>query len=68
MVKIRFSYGPENYFHAMTMLRIIDDESMKQNSFYVEYTTPFVITETVLKKLLSDLNKKDPEHWRAMYN
>jgi len=27
MVKIRFSYGPENYFHAMTTLRIIDDTS-----------------------------------------
>jgi hypothetical protein len=58
----------ESMMTRLNMLRIIDDESMKQNSFYVEYTTPFVITETVLKKLLSDLNKKDPEHWRAMYN
>jgi hypothetical protein len=50
------------------MLRIVNDQSMKEYVFFVEYTDPFVITEPVLKKLLTDLNKKDPEHWRAMYN
>jgi ATP-dependent Lon protease len=58
----------ESMMTRLNILRIVDDESMKQNVFYVEYTNPFVITEFVMRKLLTDLNKKDPEHWRAMYN
>jgi ATP-dependent Lon protease len=58
----------ETMMTRLNMLRIVDDESMKLNSFYVEYTTPFIITETVLKKLLTDLTKKETENWRAMYN
>ena len=58
----------ETMMTRLNMLRIVNDESMKQYVFFVEYTDPFVITEPVLKKLLTDLNKKDPEHWRTMYN
>jgi ATP-dependent Lon protease len=58
----------ETMMTRLNMLRIVDDESMKQYVFFVEYTSPFVITEPVLQKLLTDLNKKDPEHWRSMYN
>jgi hypothetical protein len=41
---------------------------MKEYVFYVEYTSPFTLTESVARKLLTDLTKKDPEHWRVMYN
>ena len=58
----------ESMMTRLNMLRIVDDESMKQHVFYVEYTNPFVITEPVLKKLLSDLTKKEQENWKAMYN
>uniref|UniRef100_A0A6C0F098 ATPase AAA-type core domain-containing protein n=1 Tax=viral metagenome TaxID=1070528 RepID=A0A6C0F098_9ZZZZ len=58
----------ETMMTRLNMLRIVNDESMKQYVFFVEYTEPFTITEPVLRKLLTDLNKKDPEHWRAMYN
>ena len=58
----------ETMMTRLNMLRIVNDESMKQYVFFVEYTEPFIITEPVLRKLLTDLNKKDPEHWRAMYN
>jgi ATP-dependent Lon protease len=58
----------ETMMTRLNMLRIVDDESMKQYVFFVEYTTPFVITQPVVQKLLTDLNKKDPEHWRSMYN
>lgn len=58
----------ETMMTRLNMLRIVDDESMKQYVFFVEYTSPFVITEPVVQKLLTDLNKKDPEHWRSMYN
>jgi ATP-dependent Lon protease len=58
----------ETMMTRLNMLRIVDDESMKSYSFYIDYTTPFTITESVVRKVLSDLNKKDPENWRAMYN
>jgi len=58
----------ETMMTRLNMLRIVDDESMKSYSFYIDYTTPFTITETVVRKVLTDLNKKDPENWRAMYN
>ena len=58
----------ETMMTRLNMLRIVDDESMKLNTFYVEYSTPFVITEAVLKKLLTDLTKKEQENWKAMYN
>lgn len=58
----------ETMMTRLNMLRIVDDESMKQYVFFVEYTSPFVITQPVVQKLLTDLNKKDPEHWRSMYN
>jgi hypothetical protein len=58
----------ETMMTRLNMLRIVDDVSMKNYVFFVEYTSPFSITETVLRKLLTDLNKKDPENWRAMYN
>jgi ATP-dependent Lon protease len=58
----------ETMMTRLNMLRIVHDESMKSYSFYIDYTTPFTITESVVQKLLTDLNKKEPEHWRAMYN
>jgi len=58
----------EGMMTRLNMLRILQDDSAKEYSFYVEYTTPFTLTESVVKKLLTDLSKKDPEHWRAMYN
>lgn len=58
----------ESMMTRLNMLRVMQDESVKEYVFYVEYTTPFTLTESVVRKLLTDLTKKDPEHWRAMYN
>jgi ATP-dependent Lon protease len=58
----------ESMMTRLNMLRVMQDESVKEYCFYVEYTTPFILTEPVVRKLLTDLTKKDPEHWRAMYN
>jgi len=52
----------------LNMLRVMQDESVKEYSFYVEYKTPFTLTESSVRELLTDLAKKDPENWRAMYN
>ena len=58
----------EGMMTRLNMLRVMQDESMKEYSFYVEYITPFTLTEPVVRKLLTDLAKKEPEHWRVMYN
>jgi len=58
----------EGMMTRLNMLRVMQDESMKEYVFYVEYKTPFTLTEPVVRKLLTDLAKKEPEHWRVMYN
>ena len=58
----------ESMMTRLNMLRVMQDESVKDYVFYVEYNTPFKLTESVVRKLLTDLTKKDPEHWRVMYN
>jgi hypothetical protein len=40
---------------------------MKDYKFYMEFELPMVITESVVKKLLVDLDKKNIESWRTMY-
>ena len=58
----------ESMMTRLNMLRVMQDESIKEYSFYVPYTTPFTLSESVVRKLLTDLGKKEPEHWRVMYN
>lgn len=58
----------EGMMTRLNMLRVMQDDSMKSYSFYVEYKTPFTLTEAVARKLLTDLAKKEPEYWKALYN
>lgn len=58
----------EGMMTRLNMLRVMQDESMKEYPFYVEYTNPFTLTESVVQKLLTDMVKKEPEHWRMLYN
>jgi ATP-dependent Lon protease len=58
----------ESMMTRLNMLRVMQDDSIKEYVFYVEYTSPFTLTEPVVRKLLTDLAKKEPEHWRVMYN
>lgn len=58
----------EGMMTRLNMLRILDDESMKTYDFYIKYTSPFVLTESTVKKILTDLGKKEPELWRSLYN
>jgi hypothetical protein len=49
------------------MLRVSKHPSMKDYKFYMDFELPLNITETVVKKLLGDLDKKDIESWKTMY-
>jgi len=57
----------ETMMTRLNMLRIAKHPSMKEYKFYMEFELPMVITESIVKKLLIDLDKKNIESWRTMY-
>jgi ATP-dependent Lon protease len=52
----------------LNMLRIANDETMKDYKFYLQLEFPLELNTTHIKKLLFDYGQKEPELWRAMYN
>jgi ATP-dependent Lon protease len=58
----------ESMMTRINMLRVAKHESMRDYKFYLDVELPFTITEEVVKKLLCDYNKKEPETWRSLYN
>ena len=57
----------ETMMTRLNMLRVSDRQSMQDYKFYMDFATPFVITESVVKKLLTEYNEKEVEHWRSLY-
>jgi ATP-dependent Lon protease len=52
----------------LNMLRIANEETMKDYKFYLKVEFPLELNITKIRKLLFDLGQKEPELWRAMYN
>jgi len=52
----------------LNMLRIADEETMKDYKFYTKIDFPLRLNETVIKTLLTETTTKDPETWRSMYS
>lgn len=57
----------ESMMTRLNMLRVANDESMKQYKFYMPFSLPFEITEEVAKKLLAGFEKKQDETWKSLY-
>jgi len=57
----------ESMMTRLNMLRVADDESMKEYCFYMKISFPLVIDRKVAQVLLSGVEKKDPEIWRTLY-
>jgi hypothetical protein len=51
----------------LNMLRVANHPSMKDYKFYMDFQLPMTLNETIVKKLLVDLDKKNFESWRTMY-
>ena len=51
----------------LNMLRIADEETMKDYKFYTKVEFPLCLKESIIKTLLADTNTKEPETWRTMY-
>uniref|UniRef100_A0A6C0CTF7 AAA+ ATPase domain-containing protein n=1 Tax=viral metagenome TaxID=1070528 RepID=A0A6C0CTF7_9ZZZZ len=51
----------------LNMLRIADEETMKDYKFYTKVEFPLCLKEPIIKTLLTDTNTKEPETWRSMY-
>ena len=58
----------ETIITRLNMLRIADEETMKDYSFYVQVNFPLNLTETLIRKLLYDIKPKESESWKSMYN
>jgi ATP-dependent Lon protease len=58
----------ESMMTRLNMLRVAKHESMKDYKFYMDVMFPITVTEEVVKKLLSDHEKKEPETWRSLYS
>lgn len=57
----------ESIMTRINMLRVAKDDSMKDYKFYMDVQFPFTITEEVVKKVLSDVDKKEPDWWKNLY-
>jgi ATP-dependent Lon protease len=51
----------------LNMLRIADEETMKDYKFYTKIEFPLKLNETIIKTLLDEAVTKQPETWRTMY-
>jgi ATP-dependent Lon protease len=58
----------ETLITRINMLRIADDEVMKEYKFFIPLTFPLKLGETNIRKLLCDLQPKELEAWKSMYN
>jgi ATP-dependent Lon protease len=58
----------ETIITRINMLRIADDELMKEYKFYIDVKFPMILTEQHVKTLLSDIEARKHEAWESMYN
>jgi len=58
----------ESMMTRLNMLRVAKHESMRDYKFYMDVVFPMVITPEIVKILLVDSEKKEPETWRSLYN
>lgn len=52
----------------LNMLRIADEETMKDYKFYIKVEFPMCLNEETIKTLLAETKLKDSESWRTMYS
>lgn len=57
----------ESMMTRINMLRVAKHESMKDYKFYMDVQFPLTINESVIKTILIDSSKKEPEVWRSLY-
>ena len=57
----------ETMMTRLNMLRVAKHESMKDYKFYMDISFPLEITETIVKTILNDFQKKEPETWKSLY-
>jgi ATP-dependent Lon protease len=58
----------ESIITRLNMIRIADEEIMKEYKFYINVEFPLELNESIIKKLLIDTQAKESESWKSMYN
>jgi len=57
----------ETMMTRLNMLRVTQDDTMKDFEFYMDVQFPLLITKHVAETLLSNYEKKESESWKSMY-
>lgn len=57
----------ESMMTRINMLRVAKHESMKDYKFYMDVNFPMTITDGIVKTILVDFVKKEPEIWKTLY-
>jgi ATP-dependent Lon protease len=57
----------ETILTRLNILRIADEETTSEYKFYIPVKFPLTLTDSVIKKLMSGIEYREPELWKAMY-
>jgi len=57
----------ETILTRLNILRIADDETTSEYKFYIPVKFPLTLTDSVIKKLMSGIEYREPELWKTMY-
>jgi len=58
----------ETIITRLNMLRIANEETMKEYKFFINVEFPLQLNPQIIKKLLFDIETKPYEPWRTMFN
>jgi ATP-dependent Lon protease len=57
----------ETILTRLNILRIADEETTSEYKFYIPVKFPLTLTDTIIKKLMSGVEYREPELWKTMY-
>ena len=57
----------ETILTRLNILRIADEETTSEYKFYIPVEFPLVLTDSIIKTLMSGVEYREPEPWKAMY-
>lgn len=57
----------ETILTRLNILRIADEETTSEYKFHIPVKFPLTLTDSVIKKLMSGIEYREPEPWKTMY-
>jgi ATP-dependent Lon protease len=57
----------ETILTRLNILRIADEETTSEYKFYIPVQFPLTLTDSIIKKLMTGIEYREPELWKTMY-